>query len=382
MNNSKLKEQINQYHQEMIDDIHINVDISSLSFSNHNLMRGSKSNFKMTTFVLTSFIVITMIIIGLNAGSVSPPLSNESVFAKNQEVFGFQSLAGVSVLSQAQVQPTTSIPSLLSNPILLSSDDRPLVINELPDLSQYLGFIESFLSQPEIDILFSDSKEEGYTFKMTYELIGLNGDRVDFVLDYNEFTSTEVTEDLLFIDEIQADSTILKGMAQINGEIYQLEGITLTESEEEKIEIYAYLDSLNYILSEYEIDPSDGERKYMFHHVVNGIPGIITKIEYEIENGEAITELEFEDGDVEATFIFTKMISQTETIIYAQYELETDTVEEEGIIQIEVREDPLTNESYYHFTIIEQEIEYEYETDRDKFESKTPLIPYKKTGLI
>ena len=384
MNNSELKEQINKHHQEIIDELNITVDISSLSFENQAVPKSYKSRFnlKIATFVLTSIVIFSIIVFSLNLGAGTPPINSESVFAQNQEVFSFQSLAGVSVLSQNNAQTSTNTPTLLSNPTRLSSDERPLIINELPDLSQYLGFLESFLNQPEINLVFSDSDKEGFTYRMTYNLIGFNGDSVEFVLDYNEFSAAEISEELLFIDEIQLNSTILLGSAQINGETYQLEGITLIEDEEEKIQIYSYLDAFNYIRSEYEVDPLDGERKFIFSHVENGIPGIITKIEYEIEDGEAITELEFEDGEVEAKFTFNKLISESNTIIYAEYELETESVEEEGIIQIEIREDAITGESYYHFTVIEQDIEYEYETDRDKYESDTKNNAHKKTGLI
>lgn len=384
MNNSELKEHINKHHQEIIDELNITVDISSLSFENQAVPKSYKSRFnlKIATFVLTSIVIFSVIVFSLNLGVGTPPINSGSVFAQNQEVFSFQSLAGVSVLSQNNAQTSTNTPTLMSNPTRLSSDERPLIINELPDLSQYLGFLESFLNQPEINLVFSDSDKEGFTYRMTYNLIGLNGDSVEFVLDYNEFSAAEISEELLFIDEIQQNSTILLGSAQINGETYQLEGITLIEDEEEKIQIYSYLDAYNYIRSEYEVDPLDGERKFIFSHVENGIPGIITKIEYEIEDGEAITELEFEDGEVEAKFTFNKLISESNTIIYAEYELETESVEEEGIIQIEIREDVITGESYYHFTVIEQDIEYEYETDRDKYESDTKNNAHKKTGLI
>ena len=384
MNNSELKELINKHHQEIIDELDVTVDISSLSFEKPALPKNYKFRFnlKIATFALTSIVIIATIVFSLNLGTDFPPINSRSVFAQNQEVFSFQSLAGVSVLSQNNAQTSTNTPALMSNPTRLSSDERPLIINELPDLSQYLGFLESFLNQPEINLVFSDSDKEGFTYRMSYNLIGLNGDSVEFVLDYNEFSATEISEELLFIDEIQQNSTILLGSAQINGETYQLEGITLIEDEEEKIQMYSYLDAFNYIRSEYEVDPLDGERKYIFSHVENGVSGIITKIEYEIEDGEATTELEFEDGDVEAKFTFNKLISESNTIIYAEYELETESVEEEGIIQIEIREDAITGESYYHFTVIEQDIEYEYETDRDKYESDTKNYSHKKTGLI
>ncbi len=175
------------------------------------------------------------------------------------------------------------------------------------NISEYMGMFQDMLASDTSnyytneEVAADDVYANTYNFKMSLSVPSLNGEQQDFVMYYNELytdVEQEYDDDEVGFDEIELEiNTTLSGIIVYDNAVYKVEGEREYEQEgnetEISIEFKAYLNDMDYILVEHEME--DKEVEYQYTIFQNGQESV-TEVEFENERNSKKLELEFENN--------------------------------------------------------------------------------------
>jgi hypothetical protein len=283
--------------------------------------------------------------------------TTEKAFQTNDEVISLSALATTSLIPTLSNQTVanhneTRLLSSTLNETELELDDDPVT----DQIEPYIELVEQLLgSNNGLNVVAEVSDLEGYSEKMTFQTSGMAGETKTHVIYYN--MTLEEEED----DESEFS---LEGVMIVDGQSYTLVGEREVEEGEEEIEFTAYLDSQNYVVSEYNVESDEVE--FEIEVVVNGVTVSQTKVEIKEEDLETKVELEFLDGENSGVYEFHFETEDGQSILKIEFDTMIDGVEETGEMIVSIHLDDLTGETIYQvFVYPEDDDAYEKSFDRD-----------------
>jgi hypothetical protein len=216
-----------------------------------------------------------------------------------------------------------------------SDGDSPLEIEtELDEVNQYFNKLKVFMDQGVDSVLNIEEQTstiEGYDYMITYSI-----EEVTYTIYYSivveeevelttDETTTTVTEDDDDHDEDKDEDEEIKfqlnGLMVINGVNYELKGANEVEDEEQKMwfETVDSNDHNNYV--RVEIKNEEGQQKFDFKNVVNGLV-TQSQIKFEEEDNETKVELKLKQDGEESSYKFKKEVEDGKTTYKFEYELD------------------------------------------------------------
>jgi hypothetical protein len=345
---------------------------------------------------------ITLFIFGLlflgactEQGTLSLSLSSD------EDVFSYQALATSSLLQNRNGDTLVEKESgftLLNGSQPLETEDE--VQEPVEVVEPYLELIEKFMSGEQgFNATVQASDNVDYEFMIVFSTTDLLGEAQTYTLYYNQVlesdfedeisdtyagASTEGNSDVPLddtddaVEEETEDETddadeeddeqeyMISGILVQGNQTFTVQGRKEIEEDEESLEFISYIDELNYVRSEYEVE--EGETRFTLEEVRNGEVYSESEINIEIEDNEIKVELEQFMNDNEYYYEFKYETEDGEDIIKVEYETFIDGVQQEGEIKAYVVVDELTGETSYVILLDDDkdgEADHEYEKDRD-----------------
>lgn len=295
------------------------------------------------------FAAVTLLFV-LGHGPATP-----IVFAEVDDVYAFQAVSATDLLFQTRPE-TTPLAWPLSNA-------EPKVSSQLEVLNRYLNVMEGFLgNETLLSARLEPSDRPEYAWKLNYDSVDLLGAPITYTLYYSE---REVAADDPFAFEDEDDEhavSHLVGEMTFGATVYRLEGKKLVDGDEEVLVLRSYVDALNYVVVRYETD-DDGERKFFYSVVVDGIFVDRAKLKVETDDGRIVSELSFIEGTARGTYVFRETTVGGVECIDVDYEIDDETGPESGRILITPVTDTVTGIVSYSYSVRtdDSEIRYEYE---------------------
>ncbi|AUD62736.1 hypothetical protein BK010_03720 [Tenericutes bacterium MO-XQ] len=331
---------------------------------------------------------ITLFIFGLlflgactEQGTLSLSLSSD------EDVFSYQALATSSLLQNQTgdtlVEKESGFTLLSGSQTLETGED---VQEPVEVVEPYLELIEKFMSGEQgFNATVQTSDNLDYEFMILFETSDLLGEAQTYALYYNQVLESEFEDETDDIDEAEETDEVdeeetedeadeeddeqeymITGILVQGNQTFTVEGRKEIEEDEESLEFISYIDELNYVRSEYEVE--SGETRFSLEEVRNGEVYSESEINIEIEDNEIKVELEqFMNGN-EYYYEFKYETEDGEDIIKVEYETFIDGVQQEGEIKAYVVVDELTGETSYVILLDDDkdgEADHEYEKDRD-----------------
>lgn len=369
MKSRELKKEIENFYKDLTVDSFPKISVTDFDFDSTSKPPSKSWKYWITLPVTGLIVGIVFTSLWLSGLSPSLPNSTDSVFATGDLNFGFQSFTSTRLISE---QMNTNASTKKTQISLLSDDDGPLVEEKLPELKEYLLILEEYLNQNSSEIVIEPSDRDDYQFKMNVSIVDYNSVSQTYTYYYNEY-EYQSNQSLIFsdaYDDLQINYW-MEGLAIIDNQSIQLEGVMGEDDDESVIMLIAYEDPANYLISSFETDTADNEKKFIYEEYQNNILVQTTKIKTELENEESQVELEIERGSIEAEFSFISS-QLKEPYFLIDYELESNTQEETGQIRAELITGS-DGQSKYQFIVIYSQREYEYEYDlEDDHSSSSP----------
>ncbi len=301
--------------------------------------------------------------------------------ATDEDVLSYQAITTSSLLGQQMSDQVLSIDH--SNNILIdftsgATTDEPTTENPVTEEPQtedpvtedtqtetpvelaekFLGIVEKFVSGNNgLDVVKSDSDLEAYEYKLVFEALDILNQKTTYTLYYNQDLKEEDEDELEFI---------ITGILMYSDLTLDVYGEKEIEEDEETLEFTAYIDTLNYVTSEYKIE--DEKTEFSITEVRNGEVYSESEIEIKIEDNEVKVELQyiFEENTYEYEFKYET--KDGNPVLKIEYQTVVDDVEEAGEVEVLISVDEVTQETTYVFLVDEDsdgELDYEYESDRE-----------------
>jgi len=147
---------------------------------------------------------------------------------------------------------------------------------------------------------------------------------------------------------------------------YQFDGVKIMEDDEEIFRLRSYVDSLNYVRVSYKIDTLDGDQKFFYEIVVDGVVTESAKTKVSLEDGEIKVKLEYVQGLAFGQYDFKIEVVENITTIKIRYSVQNaEGAMEQGNIHIVGTYDALTDTTTYEYTILpDGKPEAHFEGDR------------------
>jgi len=371
MRRKNIEKMIFEHYRNVVPDVTHRIDLQSIDIIEPHTVHkfNLKSLFTVSRLLRTSLLAF-LVIMSYSLFFKNPGTIATTVFAEVHDIYAFQAISSTDLLVQTLAEAETNPLSLsfsmnLANPV--SS-----VENELSILNKYMNMMEQFLGNNNgLSAEVAISTLAGYEKQMTYHTVNLLGETIDYIFYFNEAEGTEAqiaSESFNFGDDNDADITqVISGMMLIKGIEYRMEGKYFTSDDEETIIMRSFTDNLNYVTVKYQID-DDGDKKFFYDVVKNGIVINRSKIKVETEDEKIVTELSFIEGTAKGVYVFKQESDGNTTYISVRYEIVgADGLKESGSIRIIAVLDPLTGLTSYSYNVKSDDGDYEdvYHGDRD-----------------
>ncbi|MDY0209827.1 MAG: hypothetical protein RBQ91_00270 [Acholeplasma sp.] len=314
---------------------------------------------------------------GCNLSEDEPVIHSEAdvmnyamVSAANlMDVYG----GGVTVALEETTDPIESTEPVIETPQVTVEETDEV-------LEKYLNLIETYLSNEALTVNETISDRVEFETMITYKTKDLLGDEITYVIYYNEVVLAEETEDIEedeledeqnvetqmlesslrqheydkdfedeFDDEIELE---LQGLIVVNGYEFELVGRKEIEEDEVEIKFIAYFDQDNYIRISYEKDTEDGEEKFHFKQMSEGVLISESKIKLEQEDGELKVMLTHKTETTSSSFMF-KQSDEASYDIMVKYDIkENGVLIDSGHIKIDIIVDDVTGETTYDYQLL------------------------------
>jgi len=307
---------------------------------------------------------------------------DKTVIKSEDDIFNYAVLSAADLISQTPKQSTFSIMEteepVSEEPVTEEPVTEEPVAEEPATetdevLARYLQLVETYLSNEAITAQATTSDRPEFETMLVYTSKDMLGDTRTFIVYYNEVVFEEpVTEEPIetndyddqdqdrdhdrdedFEDEYNDEiETELTGLIVIDGVEYELVGRKETEENETEYKFIAYIDQDNFIRISYESDEEDGEQKFRFTQVSEGILVYETKIKLEVEDDEFEVMLTYKTETSYSKFMF-KASDEASYDIMVKYEIiEDGQLVESGHAKIYIIVDETTGETSYEYDLL------------------------------
>lgn len=325
--------------------------------------------------------------VGLSACALNS-IGTTAVFDTTEDIYAFSAISSTNLLVSQRSDQNTSVA------LPLSVEDTPLVELQIDDINKYLNMMEKFLGGDGAYTITQETSDRlEYQFKVTFVAKDILGNDVSYVLYYSEITElvntpveldqsdsdnedddaneSDTEDDANELDnEFEDDFSLsgegvqLQGLLVVNDVEYIITGKKVVSGDEEKVEIISTMDEANYVKVVSKLE--DGERKFNYTVVSEGVITSQSKIKVEEEQNEKKVVLDFISGEDTGHYVFKQETENGQSVIKISYEVLMSGVAESGQIRILVVVDELTGEtSYFYYIESEDHLESESHRDRD-----------------
>ena len=194
---------------------------------------------------------------------------------------------------------------------------------ELATVNRYMSLVEGLLSRSEIK---GEAIQAGYGYEygMSVTYGDLLGDSITYNMYYDRVLVGQETDG----DESEQLYSI-RGVLEVDGVSYPVEGRMSSESEEDESESELYFraytsgDARSYIevCNESESEAEDGgesEQAYVYAIYLNGIKTESMRVEYETEDGETQLNMVITRGGITENLYFSERVGEDGRVISVQ----------------------------------------------------------------
>lgn len=208
-----------------------------------------------------------------------------------KEIYGF-SAASAGTLISAMNEGGSAAKLMSVKAYTEVSDDETIAM-----LDNYMRLVESLLSEGSFQISQSESDRKEYAVKETVSYKDMLGNKVEYVLYYNETELPADRDDDDDDDEDDERNYSIAGVMVVDGTDYAIVGEKETEQEEGETEseskfTVALSEGKELVVKqELEREGRETENKFVYSLYENGV--LVEKSSFEYENEENETEIEF-----------------------------------------------------------------------------------------
>lgn len=301
------------------------------------------------------------------------------VFENDDQVFTLEALSAANLLNYSEVEMLSYVPLAETTEVITDE----IMDEEVDELDQYMEMMDLFLGENNalsISVLTSD--REDYDYKISFTTVDTLANEIVYFLYYNETTfeiEPSTTEPITTTETVTEDQQTTQPLSaqlhqynfQDNDDdlvVYLIEGLIVQGDLEYNVEgkrvvkedgaevfrLRSFIDTENYVRVDYQMDATDGNKKFFYKIVEDGVTISESRIHVVSNNGALNVHLDFEDASSKAKYQFTIIEEEEVTLIHIKYDITSeDGVRETGNIHVEATVDPDTGTLVYTYKVLE-----------------------------
>lgn len=294
-------------------------------------------------------------------------------FESDASLYSLQAVTASSLLGDVFANQALALP--LSE----TTEDDPVVEDEIDELDKYLLMMETYLGGDgalTAEPLTSDRAE--YQIMVVFTTKTITGESVVYTLYWNETPVVEA--ELPAEDETPTDESdpaeesdlamgmrpdgfrfedpedefvtaLLEGLLVVGDTEVALEGKTIQIEDRTVVLLRAYIDQDNHVAVRY-MSAEDGDKQFFYTVVENGRLASKTQVKVMTQDGKTFTQLMFVEGSARGRYNFSIETVENVTTIHINYVVsDGQNRPEQGNIQITATYDEATDTTTYEYTV-------------------------------
>ncbi len=331
-------------------DFHENIERKPLS------VPWYKRKFSYATAGVLALILLSVFVIGdpLNESPALPGTNDQEPrleISEKEEYYSLSAMSAVTLLDHGnQTNGTLETQTNIQPLSAVQSNTR--ISEHLDVINGYMNMLEPIIKGEENFQFTSEASTlDEYDIMVRFSGEDLSGDAFEYTMHYNE-------------TQIDAQEYVIEGIMVVNDIHYSLEGEIELDDEEMEMTLIAYHPSEEDTYIEILQEIEDDEQTYEYEFVRNGDTVYESVMEIAFDDDEVVIEIDLETPteEIELVFIYTY---GSDKEMFIEFEIQTNTIDEEGIITVSIVQD--NGQSYYKYTVaIEDGPTYE-ETKRRQY---------------
>lgn len=294
--------------------------------------------------------------------------ADKTVVKTEADIFNYALLSAADLISQTPTQTAFSIMET-ETPVDEPATEEPVAETPTEEtdevLERYLQLVETYLSNDAIKAEATTSDRPEFETMLVYTSKDMLGDVRTFVVYYNQVDAEEPVAEEPTDDDFEIENNEIEyeltGLIVIDGIEYELVGRKEIEDGEAEYKFIAYINQDNFIRISYESDEEDGEQKFRFTQVTDGVLVYETKIKLEVEDNEFKVMLTYKTENSYSRFMF-KASDEASYDIMVKYEIiEDGQLVESGHAKIYIIVNEETGETTYEYDLLGSRAGHEHQ---------------------